>query len=477
MKVLFLAVEAAPFAKVGGLGDVAGELPLALRRLGIEVVLALPSHGCLQDGGIVYGNGVAVNVKSRQGSQKVKVQRAQHGHLQLLLVEHASFQKDTRIYTDTKIDAARYTLFSLAALKACEAFGWLPEIVHANDWHTAPALAWLQGQGGTDTVWEATARILTIHNLPFMGQGGEVGIRKYGIAESTDRTLPSWARSLPLPVGMEAAHRISTVSPTYAREIQTPAFGCGLERWLRDNAERVVGILNGIDPEIWDPERDQALVRNYEIKQLNARAENKPALLKEVGLAVDVSRPLVGVVTRLAAQKGFDLALEALGGLLDSDWQLAVLGTGDPELEQRAREFEETYRERVRVFLRFDPYLARRMYAGCDMMLIPSRYEPCGLTQMIAMRYGCVPIVRRTGGLVDTVQEYAMGGTGVGFTFGPPRAKALRTTLRGALKVFRDQRIWKGIQRRGMAKDFSWDRAARSYCELYQRALDTQRQA
>lgn len=472
MKVLFLAVEAAPLAKVGGLGDVAGELPLALGALGVDVLLALPRHAGLKDSALELSEGVEVVVPRARGSQTVKVRLAQSGRMRLLLVEDPSFVKSTGIYTNTRNDAERYTLFSLASLQACDAFGWQPDIVHANDWHTAPALAWLRAQGGSIPIWRETARVLTIHNLPYMGEGGQKGIKKYAIHPSDDRNLPSWARSLPLPIGMSAAHRITTVSPTYAREIQTPAFGCGLERWLRNQAERVVGILNGIDLDVWNPAHDEALRFNYGREDLAERSKNKTALLREIGLAEDPGRPLLGVVSRLAYQKGFDLALDALKGLLESDWRLVVLGTGDPALEQKAREFEGAHRDRVRVSLRFDPDFARRLYAGCDMMLIPSRYEPCGLTQMIAMRYGCVPVVRRTGGLADTVEEYATGGKGVGFTFGPPRARSLRTTLRGALKVYRDQRRWKGIQRRGMAKDFSWDRAARRYHNLYRRTIE-----
>jgi starch synthase len=477
VKVLFLAVEAAPLAKVGGLGDVAGELPVALRALGVDVLLALPRHAGLSDKSIELGDAVEIEVKRRRGSRSVKVRRARYGRKRLLLVEGPSFANNLSIYTETGFDAERYTLFSLAALEACEAFGWTPDVVHANDWHTAPALAWLHAQRGSKPIWTDAARILTIHNLPYLGEGGQNGIKEYGIPTLNDRSMPSWARSLPLPVGMAAAHRITTVSPTYAREIQTPAFGCGLERWLGDHADLLVGILNGIDPEIWDPEQDDALVQNYSREDLAARAKNKPALQREIGLPEDPGKPLLGIVSRLAFQKGVDLALAALSGLLGRDWQLVVLGTGDPALEQRAREFEGVHHDRVRVSLRFDPLLARRFYAGCDMMLIPSRYEPCGLTQMIAMRYGCVPVVRRTGGLADTVEEYVTGGKGVGFTFGPPQAKALRTTLRGALKVYRDQRRWKGIQRRGMAKDFSWERAAQGYTDLYRRTLEELGQA
>lgn len=472
MKVLFLSVEAAPLAKVGGLGDVAGELPLALRRIGVEAVLALPAHAGVEDSELTYGEKVGIVVESSEGARRVNVRRAELGRLRLMLVEHAAFRKSQDIYTDTEGDSQRFTFFSLAALKACETFAWKPAVVHAHDWHTAAALAWLQLRT-SNSFWEGTARVLTIHNLPFYGRGGEGGPRDFFIPPSSDRKLPSWARPLPLPMGMAAAHLITTVSPTYAQEIQTPEFGCGLERWLQANSGRMQGILNGIDYDIWNPQHDQALASRYDREHLYARQENKRALLREVGLAERDHWPLLGVVARLAAQKGTDLALDALEGLLNAGWQLVVLGTGDPALERRLHDFARYKRTRARVFTRFDESLARRMYAGCDMMIIPSRYEPCGLSQMIAMRYGCVPVVRRTGGLADTVDDYVPGGIGVGFTFGPPQPAALRRALRTAFKIFQDQRRWRGLQLRGMAKDFSWDRSARKYQALYRQALET----
>lgn len=472
MKVLFLSVEAAPLAKVGGLGDVAGELPLALGRIGIEVVLALPAYAGLKASGLTSGEKVEVVLESTKGPQRAVVHRAKHGRLRLMVVEHDAFLRSSEIYTDPELDSQRFTRFSLAALRACESFAWKPAIVHAHDWHTAPALAWLQQQANR-SYWEGAARVLTIHNLPYYGSGGEKGPREFGISPSRDKRLPMWARDLPLPLGMAAAHRITTVSPTYAREIQTPEFGCGFERWLRANSARVVGILNGIDYEVWDPTSDEALANNYSREHLDARSENKRVLLQELGLSARDRWPLLGIISRLAAQKGTDLALDALDGLLDSGWHLVVLGTGDPALERRLHGFARSVRDRVRVVTRFDEGLARRMYAGCDMLILPSRYEPCGLSQMIAMRYGCVPVVRRTGGLADTVDDYAPGGHGVGFTFGPPRPAALRSALRAAFKIFQDRRRWRGLQLRGMVEDFSWDKSARRYKALYRQVLDS----
>jgi starch synthase len=464
MRVLFLAAEAAPLVKIGGLGDVAGELPRALTELGIDVRLAIPRYPHLAEHIQVQPARVAVEVPRPSGALKAEVHETTMQGVRTWLVGGDPIARMPSVYSGEGADASKFVFFVLGALQACRATGWLPDVVHAHDWHTAPALAWMRT---VSEGWESTGALLTIHNLAYMGAGGGDALREYGLFPAENPLLPDWARMLPLPLGMAHADAIAAVSPGYAAEIQTPALGYGLEAYLASRSATLRGILNGIDPQVWDPEHDQRLAAPYESRSLALRAFDKRDLQLAVGLPVGPEPPLLAMITRLEMQKGLDLAMEALGRLTDRSWQFVLLGTGDPVLEDRADAFAAREPERVRFLPTFDTELARRIYAGTDMLLVPSRYEPCGLVQMIGMRYGAVPIVRATGGLKDTVQAYSREGQGTGFLFGPAEPQALAETIREALGVFEDARAWRGLQQRGMAQDFSWGRSARAYADLY----------
>lgn len=470
MRILFLASEATPFIKVGGLGDVAGELPRALLGLGLDVRLALPLHSRIDRGPLGLQPVATVQVLRGTLTMPAQVFIAREVSLPVYFIDGEPIRRAAEVYEDAAGDAEKYTFFSLAALAACRAIDWAPDIVHANDWHTAPAIRWLGLNRPADRFWSDASTLLVVHNLPYMGAGGEGVLEAYGIPPSTDDRLPDWARELPLPGGLAAADWLATVSPTYALEIQTPEFGAGLDGFLRQRSDRIVGILNGVDVHTWDPESDRALAAPFSWSKLDLRRKGKSVLAAEAGMQADESVALLGMITRLHNQKGVDIALEAMQGMLDSDWQFILLGTGDPALEARARDFAQANRGRVVFVDRFDPVFARQVYGGADMILLPSRYEPCGLAQMIGMRYGCVPIVRATGGLKDTVADYSTDPAGVGFVFDDARAEALTEALGRALETFKDRRRWAGLQRRGMKRDFSWDRSARRYRELYRQA-------
>jgi starch synthase len=270
---------------------------------------------------------------------------------------------------------------------------------------------------------------------------------------------------------MAHADWITTVSPGYAAEIQSPAFGCGLESYLASRAARLRGILNGIDPAVWNPSTDAAVEARFSISSIDGRRHNKAALQRELGLPEQTRVPLLAMVTRLDGQKGVDLALEGLALLTDKDWQMVLLGTGDAALEECAQVFAASRPEKVVFLPRFDPLLSRRIYAGADMILVPSRYEPCGLVQLIALRYGAVPVVHATGGLKDTVGPYHHGGKGTGFLFDSVDPQSLADSLRQAMAVYADRRRWLGLQHRGMAQDYSWGRSAQAYLELYGEAV------
>lgn len=471
MKVLFLAAEATPLAKVGGLADVAGELPPVLNEIGADVRLAIPFHAPIHALDLPLERIADVEIPHIHGSERAFLYQTPVRQHPIYLIDGDPIRAVEKIYSTPETDGHKFTFFSLAALKGMQALDWKPDLLHANDWHTAAAIAWMSARRRQDPFWENVATLLTIHNLPYMGAGGEAALAHYGLPASEDLRLPEWARALPLPLGLAAADWISAVSPSYAGEIQAPQFGHGLEALLFARRERLVGILNGIDPRDWDPQTDQALIEGYSRSNLTSRRANKSHLQIELDLPQTARVPLIGMVTRLDWQKGVDIALEALRELIDVSWQFALLGSGDAQLEGHSQAFADMYPDRVRYMQRFDPRLARQIYGGADMLLIPSRYEPCGLTQMIAMRYGCVPVVSSTGGLRDTVHDCGSHKDGTGFVFQPTEAQAMAQSLLRAFLTYADQRRWRGIQLRGMAQDFSWENSARKYLQLYARAI------
>lgn len=472
MRVLFLAAEATPFAKVGGLADVAGELPFALSKRGIDIRVCLPLHSTIDRADFSLREVREVEI-SRQGIPLIAtLYETDLRGVRIWLVDGEPVRAVQGVYHEMNLDAEKFTFVNLAALNLCEELEWYPDILHANDWHAAVAVMSLRVRRETQPKWRRTGSLYTIHNLPYMGTGAEQALEAYGAPLRASRELPGWAYKVPLAQGILQADWVNTVSPTYAEEIQTPDFGSGLEDLLKARQDTLSGILNGIDPAVWDPDKDESIKQVFDVRRLEQRGKNKTALQKELGLAEDSQIPFLGVVSRLDAQKGMDLIWPALLSLMEEPWQLVLLGTGDSALEQRAQDFQASHPERVRALLQFDAGLARRIYAGSDMLLIPSRYEPCGLAQMIAMRYGCVPIVRATGGLVDSVIDVDDSHQGTGFIFHLPTAEAFRDALKRAFVIFGQKDQWEQVQRNGMHQDFSWTQPANTYQSLYQRIGD-----
>jgi len=394
MRVLFLAAEAAPWVKVGGLADVAGALPGALRELGHDVRLAIPGYGAIDWERWRPEPVASFLVPHRGGAQNADVYLADRD---VYLICGPPIPMHRGVYgSSIGEDGPKFLFFSLAALWTCGTLGWKPDIVHANDWHTSAAVYWLAASGRRDPFYSAIGTLLTIHNLPHMGRGAGPYLGDYGLPTSPSiEALPVDLRDSLLGLGVVSADFLSTVSPTYAREIRTPEGGHGLDGVLRAREDRLAGVLNGIDTKFWNPATDRALAQRYDAGSLERRAANKAALQHEAGLARGNRIPLAAVVSRLDSQKGLDIAVPAVWRWLGAGGQFVLLGTGNPDLE---REFAEMERERpgqASVRLRFDADYAHRIYAGADLVLIPSRYEPCGLTQMIAMRYGAVPVARR----------------------------------------------------------------------------------
>lgn len=464
MKVLYLAAEATPLVKVGGLADVAGELPRALVRLGLDIRVAMPLHAGIDRSAYGLEEQSRFPVERGNGSVEATVSALDIGGVSFWLLDGDPIRAVPGVYGQPEQDGEKYVFSAKAALLACQACGWQPDIIHANDWHAAAAINFIRSWRDDIPAWSGIRSLLTIHNLAYMGSEKARSI--YAVPETSDPLLPGWAERLPLPSGIALADAINTVSPTYAQEIQTPEYGCGLEHLLAARRDRLSGIMNGIDRTQWNPEADSALDQPFSPETLELRSRNKDRLQRELGLPPKAA-PLIGMITRLDHQKGVDLALEALEGLLDREWQFVLLGTGDPALEALAREFANQHPERVRALLRFDDRAARRLYGSADLILVPSRYEPCGLAQLIGMRYGAVPVVRATGGLRDSVLDVDQTPEGTGFVFAAVAPEDLRAAIHRALGVFEDKRRWRSIQQLGMKRDHSWERTAVAYAELY----------
>ena len=469
INVLFLAAEAEPFVKVGGLGDVASALPRALRNLPadvrgdtlLDVRLVLPHHSVIK----ADARPLAIFPLERGGKDlTVQVSETVLDGMPVYLIGGDPITSVGSVYSSNPaVDAEKYAFFARAALELPRVLNWNVDVIHAHDWHTALAVyaMLLKRWAGEMT---GTVSVLTLHNLPYMGADVTDILASYGLpVAQTD--LPDWARALPLPLGLFSADAIVAVSPTYAQEILTPEFGCGLEDFIHRHREVLHGILNGIDTVSLDPSTDPAVPFQFTSENPAIREKNKTALQEKLGLPVDPVTPMIAMVGRMDTQKGVDLALNVLEKITDIPWQFVLLGTGDPALEESARKFQTEFPGRVRVELRYDGALARHIYAAADMLLMPSRYEPCGLAQMIAMRYGCLPIVHATGGLSDTVTD------ATGFRFKSATPRSLRTALVKALTVYADRERWRAKQQTAMRADFSWAKPAQEYFELYQTLL------
>ncbi len=460
MNVLFVVAEMAPLAKVGGVADVAGSLPRALRRLGLDVRVALPYYQTIRKQELAPRR-IASSVGGALWQADVR-------DVPVYLVEHEPSFGREQVYGYPD-DTERFLTFNDGLLAAAGPLGWRPDVLHLHDWHTGFLAARLAGD--VQHPWASVARVFTIHNLGYPGAYNEDFARKHRLPPVDP------AARTPLGQGIVHADLVTTVSPTYAREILTPEYGGKLAPLLQQLGGRLSGILNGIDTEEFDPSRDPHLATRFDADSIERRAENKRALQERLGLRVDDAAPLVAMVNRLVVQKGSDLAAQAVEALLPSRaFQFAVLGAGDQQYEQQLQALAQSAPDRVAVRIAFDPPLGQLFYGGCDVFLMPSRYEPCGLGQMIAMRYGAVPVVRRTGGLADSVAPYdPEHNAGTGFLFDEATPRALAAALAQALVTYEDAPSWRALQLRAMAQDLSWDRAAQQYVNLYRRAAERSR--
>jgi len=471
IKILFLSAEVAPFAKTGGLGDIGGSLPKALADMGHEVRVVMPAYKNIEEGypGVELVPG-QLDVPTGDG---VIPCGAYEGKLPgsevpiTFIAEWQLFKRDTIYgYWD---DAYRFAFFSRAALQLTIAWDWKPDIVHAHDWHTAPALTWLATAGQTDERFRGIASVFTIHNLAHQGKTNwhifdYLGIQTFSLAEEAYEEVNFMAR------GIYHATLVNTVSPTYAREIMTPEGGAGLDTLLRHREYDLHGILNGLDYDSWNPAVDSRLPYRFSEDRLGERLKNRRALQRHAGLPVKDDIPLVAIISRLDWQKGMDIMGHTLHQLMNGyagDAQFIVLGTGEQRYEDMFANIASYHSDKMAAILSYNAGLAPLIYAGSDMFVMPSLFEPCGLGQLIAMRYGSVPVVRATGGLADTVQDSITG-----FMFYDYSWESFWQALARAIYIYNVDKVsWQQIQRNGMMADFSWKRSALGYQQLYEWAL------
>lgn len=481
MKVLQVAAEVFPLVKTGGLADVVGALPQALVAAGADVRLLLPGLPAIVAG--IAEPQLVCELGAMFGAGRVRLLRGVLASGLQAYVVDAPYLYDRPgspyLAADGKEWADNLQRFALLGWVAAHVAAgeldpdWCPQVLHAHDWHAAMACAYVAARPV-----RSVATVFTVHNLAFHGLFAPADFFLLGLPSRfmAPSALEFHGQFSFIKAGLKFATRITTVSPSYAQEIRTPEQGSGLDGVVRARGRDVSGILNGVDPQVWNPATDSALVAHYDATNLAGKARCKAALQQALGLTVDASAPLFAVVSRLTPQKGLDLVLEALPDLLDLGAQFAVQGSGDAMLEHAFRQAMARHPGRVAVRLGYDEGFAHQMIAGADVMLVPSRFEPCGLTQLYALRYGTVPIVRRIGGLADTVvdasDEQLQRDAATGFQFGPPTAVALGHAMQRAVLAYRQPALWHQLMQRGMAQNFSWEPVARQYMALYQGAIE-----
>ena len=473
LKILFVAAECAPFYKVGGLADVVGSLPQALQALGHDVRVVIPRYRPIEAKKYAVKRvDRFIEVPTADTARTTEVVESNFTGVPTYFVWDERFFGRDKVYGQPD-ELMAYVFFSRAVIEFLRVVDWTPDVLHAHDWHTGPALMYLATRGRREAKFKSIASLLTIHNLYWQGAGGNALFRFAGFNQTPPRLIGEAPGSVNwLARGIAYADAINTVSPTYAKQILTREFGEGLSELLHTRRDQLGGVLNGLDLREWNPQTDRLLAERFAAASLQKRAANKRAVQDELKLKRKPRTLLIGMVSRLFEQKGLDLLVEAASQLLQRDVQLAILGSGDEKYHAALQALAGQYPGRVGFDHEFNEPLARKIYGGGDVFLMPSHFEPCGLGQMIAMRYGAVPVVRATGGLADTVIDADRSEKrGTGFTFTAYTARALAGALDRALAAYAEPDRWRAVQRRGMAADFSWNASAQQYVELYRRAI------
>ena len=468
MRVLFCSSEAVPFAKTGGLADVSGTLPVALEKQGCQIKVALPKYRCVKTQSNTAKMGKAIDV---------------------LLIENNRYFDRQSLYGENGSDypdnLERFAFFCKQILDLLKERDFCPQIIHCNDWQTALIPVYLKTIFRDDPFFSQTKTIFTIHNLAYQGlfpkeqfPHAEVDWQLFNM-----RALEFYGKVNLLKGGLVFSRFITTVSPTYARQIQTLKFGCGLDGVLRERSKDLFGIINGLDYQNWNPVSDDKIFKRFATEHLEDKYVNKEKLQQELSLPCNRDVPLLGTIGRLAEQKGVELTISALGKIAKLDLQFVLLGRGEAKYHILLEKIKQKGYRNISINLRFDPILAHKIYAGCDMFLMPSNFEPCGLGQLISLKYGTIPIVRKTGGLADTIIDYqreeergpvttSCKGAGTGFVFEKYSSRQMLKTIMEALRLYKNREKWRKLMLKAMDCDFSWEASAKKYIKLYNRAVD-----
>jgi len=480
LRIALVSPEVFPFAKTGGLADVAGALPKYLARHGQEVIVVMPKYRAID--GEKFGltdTGLEITVELGEETERHKLFVSDHipGVKTYFLEAPGYFDREQLYGTpngDYPDNSLRFGFFAKSVPEVLEALGFEADILHCNDWQTGLVPVYLKEKTENGGFLSNTKTLFTIHNIAYQGLFDPKELPKLGLSWEyfVMEGLEFWEKVSFIKGGIVFSDAVSTVSRKYSEEIQTPEFGYGLETILASKRDVLSGIPNGIDPEEWDPATDDRIAARFSASDIGPKQECKRALTDENGLAYSTDVPIIGMITRLAAQKGLDILSKCIEELVDLGIQFVILGTGDNEYHRIFEGFKEELAGKVGINIMFDAAMAQRIYAGSDMFLMPSRYEPCGLGQLISMRYGTVPIVRRTGGLSDTVTEFdprTMSGTG--FVFSEYTAGALTETVKRALNLYKDETRWRKVVENAMNYDSSWNRSSEEYIELFHKIL------
>ena len=474
--VAFIGSECYPFVKTGGLGDVMSALPKSLAKLNIDVKVIIPRYKCIPQKfqeKMEYRGSFDMNLCSDGKQYYVGIMEYQEDGVVYDFIDNDEFFSWGNPYTNLIDDIPKFCYFAKAALAALNYLNWTPDVVHCHDWQAALVPLYLRTCFQDTDVGRAIS-VLTIHNLKFQGIYDRKKIQYWsGLPDyvfNKDCMIQNWLDANMLKGGIAYSNKVTTVSNTYAWEIQTEEYGEGLAEHLRYHNNKILGIVNGIDTDIWNPATDKLLAADYDEKSaIKNKKINKKALQESLGLDVDEHKMVIGLISRLTNQKGLDLVNDVIPGIMDEHTQVVVLGTGDSQYENTFRYYENKYKGNFCAYIAYNENVAHNIYAGCDALLVPSRFEPCGLTQLIAMRYGAVPIVRETGGLKDTVQPYNMfENTGNGFTFDRYESGLLYDAINRAKTLyFENRKSWDDMVIRDMNKDVSWEKSAKQYKDMY----------
>ncbi|MFQ6093390.1 MAG: glycogen synthase GlgA [bacterium] len=482
LNILHVSPEVVPFAKSGGLADVVGSLPEALASLGHEVRVFLPFYRMIKEGGFKIRRTVSqIDVPVGERSEGGVLLEADYDQgVTVYFLQHDAYFDRAHLYGtpqgDYEDNAERFIFFCRSLLKVLKALDLRPDIIHCHDWQTGLIPVYLKTLWEDEPLLSSTSCCYTIHNIAYQGLFAEKVMPMTGLPRKVFTTdgMEFWEKVNFMKAGINYSDVITTVSPKYSQEIQTPEYGYGLEGVLKNRRGHLYGVLNGIDTNEWDPERDEHLKANYSIHDLSGKERCKEDLLKSFNMNESaVTAPLLGLISRLADQKGFDLLAQIMDELMAMDLGFVLLGTGDQMYQDMFKKIARKYPRKMGIKIGFDNALAHRIEAGCDMFLMPSRYEPCGLNQMYSLRYGTIPIVRATGGLDDTVEQYdPTTGKGNGFKFMLYSPAELLDKIREAVDLYKDKDAWRHLMRNGMQAHFSWAQSAKKYGQIYEKALN-----